>query len=80
VIHVTSGTTQTVKVCHLMYINIWTHLTYPGTAYNVVCQTFHYPYITYPHLKPEIDEILTSVKPDIIIGTETSLNNTISSY
>lgn len=29
---------------------------------------------------PEIDEILTSVKPDIIIGTETWLNNTISSY
>ena len=30
--------------------------------------------------RPEIDDILTSVKPDIIISTETSLNNTISSY
>ena len=30
--------------------------------------------------RPEIDEILTSVKPDIIIGTETWLNNIISSY
>ena len=35
-----------------MYINIWTHPTYPGTVYNVVCQTFHHPYLTYPHLKP----------------------------
>ena len=30
--------------------------------------------------RPEIDEILTSVKPDIIIGRETWLSNTISSY
>ena len=30
--------------------------------------------------RSEIDEILTSVKPDIIIGTETWLNNIISSY
>ena len=37
-------------------------------------------FLSIKNKRPEIDEILTSVKPDIIIGRGTWLSNTMTSY